>query len=190
MSGLIVLFWFVAQGVALRYFVSSVIGPPIYIQRLTAIAGPLHRCHVLPIRGLGCDRYFMPLHIIFYGSDPPYRRHGRAQGKFLGRIRVCPCLRLLSVPRFAHSKYPPSALTNSTGRAVWGIIWTFIAICFFAAGIIVGLVAFKQSAAQQKEDASHFLPVPHSHSGTTSIAGIPSLLSMGALLLVSVIFEI
>lgn len=28
-------------------------------------------------------------------------------------------------------------------RTVWGVIWLIIAFCFFAAGILVGLVAFK-----------------------------------------------
>lgn len=56
---------------------------------------------------------------------------------------------------------------------VWGVLWLVIAIIFFAAGILVGLAAFKESAQQQKEDASHFLPVPGSKSGAASMA-IPS----------------
>ncbi|KAK7472487.1 hypothetical protein VKT23_000602 [Stygiomarasmius scandens] len=52
---------------------------------------------------------------------------------------------------------------------VWGVIWLIQALIFFALGIIVGLVAFKQSAAVQKENASHFLPVPGS-SGALSTA--------------------
>jgi hypothetical protein len=46
---------------------------------------------------------------------------------------------------------------------VWGVIWLIQAFIFFAAGVIVGLVAFKQSAAQQREDSKHFIPVPGSH---------------------------
>ncbi|KAI0255241.1 peptidase M50B-like-domain-containing protein [Lactifluus subvellereus] len=43
---------------------------------------------------------------------------------------------------------------------VWGVIWLIIAFIFFVLGVIVGIVAFKQSAAQQAEDAKHLLPVP------------------------------
>jgi len=43
---------------------------------------------------------------------------------------------------------------------VWGVVWLFVACVYFALGIIVGLVAFKESTAQQKEDSSHFLPAP------------------------------
>lgn len=59
-------------------------------------------------------------------------------------------------------------------RTVWGVLWLIISLMFFAGGIIVGLVVFKESAAQQKEDAKHFLPVPHSNSGAVSTASIPN----------------
>ena len=55
MSGLIVLFWFVAEGVALRYFVR--ISDSGYISMTNwPYTGPFHRSHVLPLRGLGCHR--------------------------------------------------------------------------------------------------------------------------------------
>jgi F0F1-type ATP synthase membrane subunit c/vacuolar-type H+-ATPase subunit K len=71
-------------------------------------------------------------------------------------------------------------------NVVWGVLWLIIALIFFAAGIIVGLVAFKQSAAQQKEDAKHFLPVPH--SGTPLTANIPSAMMMLGLVIGTVLF--
>ncbi len=49
MSGLIVLFWFVGEGVALRYFVSPVgdcPGGSLTSLTLTSVLGPVHRCHV------------------------------------------------------------------------------------------------------------------------------------------------
>jgi len=52
---------------------------------------------------------------------------------------------------------------------VWGVVWLIVAMIFFALGIIVGLVAFKQNAAQQKQDSSKFLPVPGSKSGALSL---------------------
>lgn len=72
----------------------------------------------------------------------------------------------------------------------WGLVWLIIAFAFFAAGIIVGLVAFKvwntprflclsetlkffakkQSAEQQREDASRFLPVPGSSNSGISLS--------------------
>jgi len=52
---------------------------------------------------------------------------------------------------------------------VWGFIWTIQAIIFFALGIIIGLLAFKENAQQQASDASHFLPVPGSKSSALSL---------------------
>ena len=72
-------------------------------------------------------------------------------------------------------------ILTTTGLIVWGVLWLVIAIIFFAAGVLVGLVAFKESAQQQKEDASHFLPVPGSKSGAASMT-IPSGLAMLTLL--------
>ena len=40
----------------------------------------------------------------------------------------------------------------------WGVIWSFISLCFMAAGIVVGLAAFSQSFEQQREDSKHFIP--------------------------------
>ena len=72
----------------------------------------------------------------------------------------------------------PSTLPHPTtdrSDAVWGVIWLLIAIVFFALGIIVGLAAFKESAAQQAEDSKHFLPVPGS-SGALSNAPIHTIM--------------
>ncbi|KAF8496839.1 peptidase M50B-like-domain-containing protein [Russula emetica] len=63
---------------------------------------------------------------------------------------------------------------------VWGVIWLIIAFIFFILGILVGLVAFKESAAEQKDEAKHFLPAP----GTTNGA-IPMSLSTPLALLFS-----
>jgi len=41
---------------------------------------------------------------------------------------------------------------------VWGVIWLFIALIFFASGVIVGLVAFKADWQQQKAESKGFLP--------------------------------
>jgi hypothetical protein len=40
----------------------------------------------------------------------------------------------------------------------WGVIWSIISLCFMAAGIVAGIAAFPQSAAQQREDSGHFMP--------------------------------
>lgn len=37
----------------------------------------------------------------------------------------------------------------------WGVFWLIISLVFFAAGIIIGIVAFKDTQAQQR--ASSFL---------------------------------
>ncbi|RXK41358.1 hypothetical protein M231_01263 [Tremella mesenterica] len=43
------------------------------------------------------------------------------------------------------------------GSRFWGAFWLIIAIVFFIAGILVGLVAFKQSWAEQRTSADNFL---------------------------------
>jgi len=64
---------------------------------------------------------------------------------------------------------------------VWGVIWLVIAFIFFLLGIMVGILAFKQSAAQQKEDAEHFLPVPGSNGAIALPLSAPLALLAGTL---------
>jgi len=73
---------------------------------------------------------------------------------------------------------------------VWGVIWLIVAFLFFAGGIIVGLVAFKESTAQQKDASSHFLPAPGQKASgamqnviSLATCMIPALFSSLALLL-------
>ncbi|KAK4239678.1 peptidase M50B-like-domain-containing protein [Achaetomium macrosporum] len=40
----------------------------------------------------------------------------------------------------------------------WGVIWSIISLGFMAAGIIAGIAAFPQSAAQQRQDSQNFIP--------------------------------
>lgn len=40
----------------------------------------------------------------------------------------------------------------------WGVIWSIISLGFMVAGIIAGIAAFPQSAAQQREDSQKFIP--------------------------------
>ncbi|KAI0062001.1 hypothetical protein BV25DRAFT_1825868 [Artomyces pyxidatus] len=121
MSGLIVLFWFVAGGVALRYL-------------------------VLFIGVMSC------LYVLWDVIDDTIARKVNTSDAS-AFADICGCC--------------PSQ--------VWGVIWLIIAFAFFAAGIIVGLVAFKESAAQQKQDAKHFLPVPGS-SGAPPMAPLSAFL--------------
>ncbi|OCH90657.1 hypothetical protein OBBRIDRAFT_776614 [Obba rivulosa] len=106
MSGLIILFWFVKGGVALRFFILFI--------------------------GVMSDLYCL-WDII---DDTIERKVNGSDASAFAQI--CGCC--------------PSQ--------VWGVIWLLEAICLFAAGIIVGLVAFKESSTQQESDATHFLPVP------------------------------
>ncbi|KAF8061708.1 peptidase M50B-like-domain-containing protein [Lyophyllum atratum] len=116
MSGLVVLFWFVGGGVALRYF-------------------------VLFIGVMSC------MYVLWDVIDDTIARKVN-ESDASAFAHICGCF--------------PSQ--------VWGVIWLIQAFIFFALGVIVGLVAFKQSAEEQKLDASHFLPVPGSHSGASSIS--------------------
>jgi len=115
MSGLIVLFWFVGGGVALRYF-------------------------ILFIGVMSC------MYVLWDVIDDTIARKVN-ESDASAFAKICGCF--------------PSQ--------VWGVIWLIQAFIFFAFGVIVGLVAFKQSAAQQKADSAHFLPVPGS-SGAMSIS--------------------
>jgi hypothetical protein len=127
MSGLIVLFWFVAGGVALRYF-------------------------VLFIGVMSC------MYVLWDVIDDTIARKVNSSDAS-AFARICGCF--------------PSR--------VWGVIWLIQAFIFFALGVIVGLVAFKESAAQQKSDASHFLPIPGSSGASSVSLDIPFLLiSMSA----------
>ncbi|PPQ67669.1 hypothetical protein CVT25_012697 [Psilocybe cyanescens] len=116
MSGLIVLFWFVGGGIALRYF-------------------------VLFIGVMSC------MYVIWDVVDDTLARKVNTSdaSEF---ARICGCC--------------PSR--------VWGFIWLVVACIFFALGIIVGLVSFKQNLEQQKIDSSHFLPVPGASSGALSLS--------------------
>lgn len=49
-----------------------------------------------------------------------------------------------------------SGLTR--GHEVWGVFWLGVSFVFFVLGILVGIVAFKETAAQQA--ASTFLDSP------------------------------
>jgi hypothetical protein len=109
MSGLIVLFWFIAGGVALRYL-------------------------VLFIGVMSC------MYVLWDVIDDTIARKVNSSDAS-AFAKICGCC--------------PSQ--------VWGVIWLLQAIVFFAAGVIVGLVAFKQTVTQQKADSEHFLPVPGSH---------------------------
>ncbi|KAK4122284.1 hypothetical protein N657DRAFT_646966 [Parathielavia appendiculata] len=40
----------------------------------------------------------------------------------------------------------------------WGVFWVIISWGFMACGIVAGIAAFPQSAAQQREDSQHFIP--------------------------------
>ncbi|KAF9009528.1 peptidase M50B-like-domain-containing protein [Cyathus striatus] len=115
MSGLVVLFWFVGGGIALRYF-------------------------VLFIGVMSC------MYVLWDVIDDTLARkiHTSDASAYADICGCCP-------------------------SRVWGFIWLVQAFIFFALGVIVGLVSFKETAAQQKEDSSHFLPVPGSHSGALSI---------------------
>jgi len=64
---------------------------------------------------------------------------------------------------------------------VWGVIWLFIAFVFFILGVLVGIVAFKESTAQQESDAKHFLPVPGSNSAFPLPVAAPLALLVGTL---------
>ncbi|KAF8894798.1 peptidase M50B-like-domain-containing protein [Infundibulicybe gibba] len=106
MSGLVILFWFVAGSIALRFF-------------------------VLFIGVMSC------MYVLWDVIDDTIARKTNTSDAS-AFADICGCF--------------PSQ--------VWGIIWLIQALIFFALGLIVGLVAFKQTEGEQKEQTSHFLPVP------------------------------
>ncbi|KAF8471569.1 peptidase M50B-like-domain-containing protein [Russula ochroleuca] len=64
---------------------------------------------------------------------------------------------------------------------VWGVIWLIIAFMFFILGGLVGIIAFKESTAQQEQDAKHFLPVPGSNGAIALSLSTPLALILGTL---------
>ncbi|KAK0225009.1 peptidase M50B-like-domain-containing protein [Armillaria nabsnona] len=126
MTGLIVLFWFVADSVALRYF-------------------------VLFIGVMSC------MYVLWDVIDDTIARKVNTSDAS-AFAKVCGCF--------------PSQ--------VWGVIWLLVAIAFFAAGILVGLAAFKETAAEQAEDSDHFLPVPGA-DGALSISPNILMITLSAL---------
>jgi len=115
MSALIVLFWFVAGGVALRYL-------------------------VLFIGVMSC------LYVLWDVIDDTIARKVNSS----------------DASAFAH-------ICGCCPSQVWGVIWLIIALLYFVSGLLVGIAAFKESDAEQKEDSLHFIPVPGAKgNGATS----------------------
>jgi len=129
MAGLIILFWFVAESVALRFL-------------------------VLFIGVMSC------MYVLWDVIDDTIARKVNSSDAS-AFSRICGCF--------------PSQ--------VWGVIWLINAFIFFAAGVLVGLVAFKESTAQQKEDSAHFLPAPGSKSAALAMSPNALLVSAIALIL-------
>ncbi|KAJ7692351.1 peptidase M50B-like-domain-containing protein [Mycena olivaceomarginata] len=129
MAGLIILFWFVAESVALRFL-------------------------VLFIGVMSC------MYVLWDVIDDTIARKVNSSDAS-AFAKICGCF--------------PSQ--------VWGVIWLLVAFIFFAGGILVGLAAFKESTAQQKSDASHFLPAPGSKSAALSMSPDALLVSAVALIL-------
>jgi len=115
MSALIIVFWFVAGGVALRYL-------------------------VLFIGVMSC------LYVIWDVIDDTIARKVNAS----------------DASAFAH-------ICGCCPSQVWGVLWLIIAIIYFAAGVLVGIVAFKESSAQQATDSLHFIPIPGAKGAASSI---------------------
>ncbi|KZV83563.1 hypothetical protein EXIGLDRAFT_728215 [Exidia glandulosa HHB12029] len=106
MAGLVILLWFVAESVALRFF-------------------------ILFMGVMSC------MYVLWDIIDDTIARKVNSS----------------DAAQFSH-------ICGCFPSQVWGVIWLIIAFVYFAAGVVVGLVAFKQTNAQQKEDSKHFLPPP------------------------------
>jgi len=133
MSGLIILFWFVDNSIALRFFVLFI--------------------------GVMSDLY-----VLWDIIDDTIKRKVNGSDAY-SFSEICGCC--------------PSQ--------VWGVIWLLQAFVFFAAGIIVGLIAFKETSAQQASDSSHFLPVPGQHSAASSLFHSPGYSKYGFLIVGTVV---
>ncbi|KZT11104.1 uncharacterized protein LAESUDRAFT_720283 [Laetiporus sulphureus 93-53] len=132
MSGLVIMFWFVDNATALRYF-------------------------ILFIGVMSC------LYVLWDIVDDTISRkvNGSDASSFADICGCCP-------------------------SQVWGVVWLFVAFAFFAAGIIVGIAAFKETAAEQAEASDHFLPTGTSNaalgSSVSSLVLVMSVLSTWLLL--------
>lgn len=122
MTGLVILFWFVADSVALRYF-------------------------VLFVGVMSC------MYALWDVVDDTISRKSNTSDAS-AFAEICGCC--------------PSR--------VWGVIWLVIAFIFFALGVLVGLSVFKESASEQRDASSRFLPAPGSKSSTSgALSAVPEL---------------
>jgi len=121
MAGLIIAFWFIKGGIALRYL-------------------------VLFIGVMSC------LYVLWDVIDDTIARKVNSS----------------DASAFAH-------ICGCCPSQCWGLLWLIIAFCFFAAGVIVGLVAFKKSESEQEEESLHFLPIPGAPHPNAALARAPSL---------------
>lgn len=128
MSGIIVVFWFAGGGVALRYFV-SMLYPVSHLEYM------LMRISKILFMGVMSTMY-----VLWDIIDDTIKRKANASDAS-AFADICGC-------------FPPQGVILSfivnigqylMDRAyeVWGIIWLLQAIIMFAAGVIIGLVAFK-----------------------------------------------
>lgn len=129
MSGLIVLFWFVAGGVALRYLVLF-IGVMSCLYVLWDVIG---ESKSVPVRwfSLNCN---------LRTDDTIARKVNTSDASAFADI--CGCCPSQGTC-FKFRIHLTHEVLNTSMIAVWGVLWLVIAFVFFALGIIVGLVAFK-----------------------------------------------
>lgn len=98
MSGLIVLFWFVGGGVALRYFVCYCFPWRFHLDDI-GYKGPVYRCNVLHVCTLGCSRYVWSCRkmLIF---QHVCRRYNYTQGQLVRCFTICKNLWMFSLSRY------------------------------------------------------------------------------------------
>lgn len=126
MAGLIVAFWFIAGGVALRFLVLF-IGVMSCLYVIWDVIGMLSyhesRSIILNLR--------------YHSDDTIARKVNSSDASAFAHI--CGCCPSQGSILDCHY----ITLLNLTSLIVWGVFWLIIAFCFFVAGVLVGLVAFK-----------------------------------------------
>ena len=128
MAALIVAFWFIAEGEALRFLVLF-IGVMSCLYVIWDVIGMLlfsSRSQILTHKRISDDTIARKVN----SSDASAFAH------------ICGCCP--SQGRFLFRSFSdiPIDIKNDS---VWGVFWLIIAFCFFVGGVLVGLVAFKVS---------------------------------------------
>jgi len=135
--GLLIAFWFIEHGEALRFYVVCSKSPPPFSFFFSSLS---HLTLVFSIYTLA-DNVIQ----LFIG----------VMSSLYSVWDICDDLILRKVNSSDASVF---AKRYGGSSQCWGIIWSLVSLVFMVCGILAGLAAFKQSFEQQEKDSQGFIP--------------------------------